>query len=234
MAKSEHVEQDTDRRKADALLDEVRREAQREHDERRDDEEQLAFGGIQDVTGDVLNPPVGAKLDRANEQVGDEQHEQQERAHRKVREDPDTNEQRARHHVRPHRRQAEGAVEEQRKQEADDERAEQADVLEHLTERETLPRGFGLRHVLPEEHQPVPERRQEEEAQLPFPMPAELLTEHPSNRAAEDEAGRPARVEDVQIMRAVGGKRVATSGLATASSVPFAMAKMNVPQYRKL
>ena len=48
------------------LLDEVRAEAQREHQQRREHEEDLALRRRQDVAGDVLNPAVGAELDRAD------------------------------------------------------------------------------------------------------------------------------------------------------------------------
>jgi len=83
------AEQDADRRETDPLLDEVGREPQREHDRRREDEQDLAFGGRQDVAGDVLDPSVGAELDRAEHRVRDEQHEQQERADREARLDRD-------------------------------------------------------------------------------------------------------------------------------------------------
>ena len=81
---------------------------QREHDERGDDEQDLAFARGQDVAGDVLNPAVGAELDRADQQVRDEQHEQQERAEREVRQHAHADEQRASDDVRPHGRACRG------------------------------------------------------------------------------------------------------------------------------
>ena len=78
----------------EVLLDEVGAEAQREHQQRREHEEDLALRRRQDVAGDVLNPAVGAELDRADQRVGDEQHEQQHRADGEVGLDADDQQQR--------------------------------------------------------------------------------------------------------------------------------------------
>ena len=59
-------EEQADRRELEVLLDEVGAEAQREHQQRREHEQDLALRRRQDVAGDVLNPAVGAELDRAD------------------------------------------------------------------------------------------------------------------------------------------------------------------------
>ena len=60
---------------------------------------------------------------------------------------------------------------------------------------------FGKR--LTEERDAVERGRHEEEAELHLPADLHALAENPADEAAEHEAGRPARVENVQIVRAV-------------------------------
>ena len=55
-------------------------EAQAEHEQRGEDEEDLALFRGEDVAGDVLNPAVRAELHGADEGVGDEEDEEQEGA----------------------------------------------------------------------------------------------------------------------------------------------------------
>ena len=55
----------------------MRRKAHPEHDGRSPDEEELTLLGREEVAGDVLNPTVGAELNRANQGMGDEEHEKE-------------------------------------------------------------------------------------------------------------------------------------------------------------
>src|SRR5207244_9379044 len=96
---------------------------------------------------------------------------------------------------------ADHASEEQRQEITGHETADDPDVFEHLRETETLLRGLGLGHLLAEEHDAVEEGRDEVSAELDLPTPA--AAEEPADHSAEHEPGRPAGMEDVQIMRAV-------------------------------
>ena len=182
----------------------------------------LPCGRRQDVAGDVLNPAVGAELDGADERVRHEQHEQQERSDREIGLDADDQQQdegdrpgehapgrRGEERVAGEEREdaAQLILEEQADQEARDQRAEDAHFVQHLADAEALGRRLGLREVLAEERDAVERGRHEEQPELNLPAHVHALAENPADEAAEHEAGRPARMQDVQVMRAVAAER---------------------------
>ncbi len=104
------------------------------------------------------------------------------------------------------RREPQRVLAEECEQVADDQRAGDADVLEHLAQAKALLRGLGLGHVLAEEHHAVGQRREQVERELQLPAPVQLVVEHPAERAADHEARGPARVQDIEVVRAVLGE----------------------------
>ena len=57
--------------------------------------------------------------------------------------------------------------------------------------------------MLPQEHQAVDDGRHEIEGQLDFPIHAHFVVEKPANHHAEDHAGGPGSVENIEVVRAV-------------------------------
>ena len=94
-------------------------------------------------------------------------------------------------------------LEEQADENAGDERPEDADFLKHLADAEALGGRLGLRELLAEERDAVEHGRHEEQAELHLPADLHALAENPADEAAEHQAGRPARVENVQVVGAV-------------------------------
>jgi hypothetical protein len=80
--------------------------------------------------------------------------------------------------------------------------AEQTDFLEHLAEAETLAE-LPTWELLTEERHAVERRRDEKQPELQLPAQMHAVPEDPSDEAAEHQAGRPARMKDVEIVRAV-------------------------------
>ena len=94
-------------------------------------------------------------------------------------------------------------LEEQADEEARHQRTQDADFLKHLTDAESLGRRLGLRERLPEERHAVEHGRHQEESELNLPAHVHAFAENPADEAAKHQTGRPAGVQDVQIMRAV-------------------------------
>ena len=94
-------------------------------------------------------------------------------------------------------------LEEEADEEARDERAEDPDLLQHLTDAEALGRRLGLRESLAEERDAVEDGRHEEQAELHLPAHVHAVAENPADEAADHETRRPARVKNVQVVRAV-------------------------------
>ena len=97
-------------------------------------------------------------------------------------------------------------LEEEPDQDARDERAQDSYLLEHLADGEAFGGRLGLRESLTEERDAVERGRHEEESELQLPAHVHAVPENPAHEAAEHEAGRPARMENVQVMRAVVGE----------------------------
>ncbi len=102
---------------------------------------------------------------------------------------------------------AELLLEEEAHQEASDERAQDAYFLQHLPDGEAFGGRLGLRESLTEERDAVERGRHEEESELQLPVHVHAVPENPAHEAAEHQAGRPARMENVQVMRAVVGEQ---------------------------
>ena len=64
----------------------------------------------------------------------------------------------------------------------------------------------GLRERLTEERDAVERGRHEEESELHLPAHVHAVAENPADEATDHEAGRPAGMENVQVMRAVVGE----------------------------
>ena len=184
-------------------------EAQAEHDGRGPDEEHLALLGGEEVAGDGFDPAVGAEFDRADDGVGEEEHEQEEGADREARDHADGDQEGAGEveaEVVDVEHRTEDVTEEDREQVAGDERAEDADVLEHLGEGGALLGGFRLREGLAHEHDRVGDGRDEVEGELSLPAEAHHGAEEVGGDGADDHAERPGGVQDVQVVRALLGE----------------------------
>ena len=182
------------------------REAQGEHKQRGEDEKNLALSRRQDVAGDVLNPIVGAQLNRAHECVRDEEDKQKQRANRELRQHADREQQRATDAPSSGVGQLERVLEEQDEHVSRDGGAEDANLLEHVTHLEPFGRRFRFRERLTEEGNAVEHRRDQEEAELNLPAHA-VFTERPADKSTNDESRRPRSVQDVQVVGAVFGEQ---------------------------
>ena len=184
-------------------------EAQAEHDGRGPDEEHLALLGGEEVAGDGFDPAVGAEFDRADEGVGQEQHEEQEGAEREACDHADGDEEGAgevQAEVVDVEHRTEDVAEEDREQVAGDDRAEDADVLEHLGEGGALLGSFRLREGLAHEHDGVGDGRDEVEGELALPAEAHDGTKQVRGDGADHHAEGPGGVQDVQVVRALLGE----------------------------
>ena len=79
-ARIAHTQQDADGLEAQGMLDEVSGKSQDEHDRRSIDKEIGSRSLPKNRVFDLLNPAIGSQLDRADQGVSDEQHEEQRRA----------------------------------------------------------------------------------------------------------------------------------------------------------
>src|SRR4030095_15523084 len=147
-------------------------------------------------------PAVGAQFNRTDQGVGHKQNENHPVSHGAAGEDTDRSDNanpRSPGNVFPSGLGEEcnageasedgtGRVpQEERNQPADYQRANDAHVLEHIAEFQSLLRSLRLRHVLTEEHNSVNRRGNEEEAKKDFPM--NELTEYSTDRAADNPDG---------------------------------------------
>ena len=97
-------------------------------------------------------------------------------------------------------------LEEKAHQEARDERPQNPHFVKHLADGQALLGRLGLRERLTEERDAVERGRHEEESELHLPAHVHAVPENPADEATDHEAGRPARMENVQVMRAVVGE----------------------------
>ena len=184
-------------------------EAEAEHDGRGQDEEDLTLFRGEEVARDGFDPAVGAKLDRADEGVGDEEHEEEEGADGEAGDDADGDQQDAGEveaKVVDVEDRTEDVTEEDREQVAGDERAQDTDVLEHLGEGGAFLGGFRLREGLAHEHDRVGDGRDEVERELSLPAEAHDGTEEVGGDGADDHAEGPGGVQDVEVVRALLGE----------------------------
>ena len=139
----------------------------------------------------------------------DEEHEEEQRANREARDDADGNQEDARKvkaEVVDVEDWSEHVTEEDREQVAGDERAQDADVLEHLGEGGAFLGGFRLREGLAHEHDRVGDGRDEVERELSLPAEAHDGTEEVGSDGADDHAEGPGGVQDVEVVRALLGE----------------------------
>src|ERR1041385_3673194 len=220
-------EKDADRFEAEFVFDKIAAETQGEHECGREDEEFGAVARRQDGILDVLNPKVGAEFDCADQRMNDEEDKKQGRP-----DGPTTGASEGQQHdaaqgagdVEPGvagpggrggepkeftagkaaQQRSEAILEEQEDEEANQDRAENADIAQHLAEFQALLGGFRFWKVLAEEQEAIKYGRNEEATQLDLPTHgAEALVD----KTAQPQSRPPGSVQEAEIMGATVRKK---------------------------
>ena len=196
----------------DAVDDRAGEEAKHEHDERRPDQEQRAERRtLEHGVHDVRDPAVGPELGRREQHHDEEQQEE----HRPS-EASDVPREEERQHERDaqlrgegegrHAENDENLVEPGDQEEAHDETAAATELTQHVVVGHVGGNALLHRESLLEEHQTVGERRYQHEPELPLPEAARHVrgiheTEGDRDEPSNHKATRPARVQDVEMLR---------------------------------